>query len=254
MSAPQIQAFFLEKSPAKLFGIFHPPTGPSRDRSVLICPPIGQEQIRSHRALRQLALRLSKAGFSVLRMDYGGTGDAPGSAADLRMKGLLIDLELGVEALKERSGHKRVSMLGCRLGGSLAALHASINPIDQLLLWEPVLDGKAFTEEMEAEQREHAAIYGRDGEMKRGEVMGFEWPAAFWEDLERLDLGNERTLKSRETLLLRQSEAEEGNPFEAAVQVHPSAPVWRKDSDLNAGMVPTATLRAIVKWFSQKST
>ena len=45
---------------------------------MVLCYPGGQEYIRSRRAFRQLAIRLSSAGFPVLRFDYHGCGDSSG--------------------------------------------------------------------------------------------------------------------------------------------------------------------------------
>src|ERR1700755_53515 len=41
-----------------LFGMYHAPASPPR-RAVLMCPPLGQELIRTHRLYRQLAQALA---------------------------------------------------------------------------------------------------------------------------------------------------------------------------------------------------
>ena len=62
-----------------LFGWVHrPEQACQRLPGVVICPPLGHEQIHSHRSLRHLADALAHAGFAVLRFDYHGTGDSAG--------------------------------------------------------------------------------------------------------------------------------------------------------------------------------
>ena len=53
-----------------LFGFFHPAVGVSRATGVVLCPPVGADLVRAHRALRHLAERLARAGFDVLRFDF----------------------------------------------------------------------------------------------------------------------------------------------------------------------------------------
>ena len=57
-------------------GIYHAPRASvAGEGGVVLCAPIGQEYMRTHRPLRQLALALADAGLHVLRFDYHGTGD-----------------------------------------------------------------------------------------------------------------------------------------------------------------------------------
>ena len=63
-----------------LFGVYHAPRGKRAkdDCAVLICPPIGQEYIRTHWCLRLIANQVARAGAHVLRLDYHGMGDSSG--------------------------------------------------------------------------------------------------------------------------------------------------------------------------------
>src|SRR5476651_2484753 len=59
------------------FGWLHiPPARLNSDTTVLVCPPLGCEALRSHRSLRALADDLATAGYPTLRFDYPGTGDS----------------------------------------------------------------------------------------------------------------------------------------------------------------------------------
>jgi alpha/beta superfamily hydrolase len=66
---------FFGSSPNLLFGAHSSPSKAARDTGVVIVPPMGQEAIRAHRAIRQLGLRLSRERFHALRFDLRGTGD-----------------------------------------------------------------------------------------------------------------------------------------------------------------------------------
>lgn len=137
----------------RLFGIFHPSESVSHGRgSVLICPPFGQEALRSHRFFRVLADRLARAGFSVLRFDYYGTGDSPGSDIDGEFEGWRRDVLAAHEELRRLSGSasRRCAWLGVRLGGTMAiqAAQSSKLALERLVLWEPVVDGRRYAQQL----------------------------------------------------------------------------------------------------------
>ena len=61
-----------------LAGWIHRPRDASRlnGRGLLICKPIGHELIHAHQSTREMANSFARAGYSVLRFDYTGTGDS----------------------------------------------------------------------------------------------------------------------------------------------------------------------------------
>ncbi len=139
-----------------LFGVFHPAqTPPEKTRGVLLCNPWGQEAIRAHRLLRVLADRLARSGLHVLRFDYFGTGDSAGDDEDGDLNGWAGDILQAHQTLLAQSSEltidKRaedisITWIGARLGALLAlqaAQTASIQ-LDQLLLWDPVLNGPSY--------------------------------------------------------------------------------------------------------------
>ena len=71
-----MRPFYFGDSEEALYGVYHSPQGEHRDEGVVLCAPFGQEAMRTHRALRQLATLLTKRGYHVLRFDYRGTGDS----------------------------------------------------------------------------------------------------------------------------------------------------------------------------------
>ena len=137
----------------RLFGIHHPAETASPGKgAVLICPPFGQEALRSHRFFRVLADRLARIGFSVLRFDYHGTGDSPGDDEDGDLEGWRSDVLVAHEELRRLSAaaSRRIAWLGARLGGTLAiqAAQSSRLSLERLVLWEPVVDGRRYAQQL----------------------------------------------------------------------------------------------------------
>jgi pimeloyl-ACP methyl ester carboxylesterase len=125
-----------------LFGIFHRAATPAQ-KAVLLCPPLGQDQIRCHRLYRQLANALAAAGIPVLRFDYYGTGDSIGGSADISWPRCIEDIATAASELRTLAGCERIVAFGTRLGGSLSLAAALPARFTQLIMWDPVLDGAA---------------------------------------------------------------------------------------------------------------
>ncbi len=123
-----------------LFGIFHPGAF-EYGTGVLLCPPLGQDLIRCHRLYRQLAHALASLGTAVLRFDYYGTGDSAGASEEVEWPRCLSDVTTAAQHLRLRGGCQQIIGFGARLGGSLALAAAERAGLDQLILWDPILDG-----------------------------------------------------------------------------------------------------------------
>src|SRR5712671_1037877 len=134
-------AFHFGSRQRRLFGYYEPALANfSKVRAVLLCHPMGNEQIFAYRTMRQLAVRLVRAGFHVLRFDYFGTGDSYGDTGEGDLKSWCGDIETAIEELKEITGATKVNLVGLRLGANLSARVAAHRPkeIGKLILWEPV--------------------------------------------------------------------------------------------------------------------
>lgn len=143
--------FLFGPAQRRLFGIFHA-ADPRKSSSlaVLLCNPFGHEALRSHRFYRLLAERLSRQGVAVLRFDYHGTGDSPGNDEDGDMAGWAQDICEAHRELLRRAGVLQMTWFGARLGASLAlrAARASTPRVQRLVLWDTVIDGRAYLEEL----------------------------------------------------------------------------------------------------------
>lgn len=128
-----------------------------RDRAVLFCYPGGHEYIRIHRAYRQLASQLNKIGCHAFRFDYFGTGDSAGDHHEIKMTRWIEDVHYAVKELQALSSVRFVDLVGLRLGALIAAKVASeIKAVKRLVLWEPMLSGQEFIDEM----KDHIARTG----------------------------------------------------------------------------------------------
>ncbi|MDE1892786.1 MAG: alpha/beta hydrolase [Pseudomonadota bacterium] len=134
-----------------LFGIYHAATGHPK-RAVLLCPPLGQEMVRSHRIYRQLGDALALQGCAVLRFDYYGSGDSAGASNQLDWTRCVSDAVTAAAELRRRSGCDRLLGFGARLGGAIALESADDAGFAELLLWDPILDGSAHVARLDAMQ------------------------------------------------------------------------------------------------------
>ncbi len=119
------------------------------DHGIVICPPLGHEQVHSQRSLRHLADALAAAEFPVLRFDYHGTGDSEGTDEDPEsVAAWLSNIRDAHAWLRHELGCRRVTLIGVRLGATFATYTATETSVEGLVLWAPVVKGRAYVREM----------------------------------------------------------------------------------------------------------
>jgi pimeloyl-ACP methyl ester carboxylesterase len=189
-----MHAFHFGSSQKRLFGVYHPPeTSRAAAAGVVICQPAGHEYIRAHRALRNLAVRLSGAGLHVLRFDYYGTGDSAGEGDETTLAQWKADTGSAMDELKDMSDLSRVSLIGVRLGAAVAAMaSAERTDVDALVLWDPVLRGVDYLREILDLQsrwlRTRPWVKVPRAWSESGELIGFPLSGGLRAELENLDL------------------------------------------------------------------
>lgn len=158
-----MQPQFFTSGGDAVYGVYHRAAIDKREDSepggamaVVICPPFGQEGIRSHKSMLSLANRLAKQGVHVLRFAYRGTDDsALWSDEILSLQDWRQDIVAAKEALKRLSGCASVMLVGLRLGANLAVdVARSSDDVHSLLLWEPIESGHDYVENLRSNQRE----------------------------------------------------------------------------------------------------
>jgi pimeloyl-ACP methyl ester carboxylesterase len=246
-----VTAFYFGASERPLFGFYHAAAGPGRG-AVVVCPPGAGEYQFAHRALRVLAQRLAGAGHHVLRFDYSGTGDSWGATTEADPDLWSLDAAEAIEELKQLSGRTRVDLVGLRFGALVAArVAAGRGDVGRLVLWDPVLDGTAWVEELAAGR---PLPHGDGGPIELSAHLLSPGFAAKIRKLGPRDVPPEPAARS--LLLLTQggdSEQEE-NPLAhvrslEVERITASAP-WAVDQSIWTGQVPAEAVRRITEWLA----
>lgn len=139
---------FLRSGEHQIFAILHEPAPAetaqgSTKTAYVFCPPFAEEEKSAHRVFVDLARRIAAAGHAVLRIQYRGCGDSEGEFEAFSCPEWRNDIGASLEFLRERTGAP-LGLLGLRLGASLAAEAAEVSPVERLILWEPIIDGRQY--------------------------------------------------------------------------------------------------------------
>ena len=211
MSTP----FFFGERP--LFGMLHAGTSaPFVARHALVlCAPLLQDGIRTHRALWSLADVTGRNGVPTLAFDWHGTGDSAGDDASLALAGMLQDLAQVEGELARRLDAPQLVWPALRSAAlplleHLSKQHAAVD----VVLWEPQLAGRRMVEEWRAQHRAQLYESGRYAHARHepdaDDLLGFRVDPALLDSLAAMDAAR---------LLL---------PRGSRVRVA----VWEKDDDL----------------------
>ena len=251
---------FFGDSSSPLYGVVHPATGQLRDEGILICYPFGQEYMRAHRAVRQLAMLLSKEGYHVLRFDYFGTGNSSGFLRDARVERWLSDVAMAATELRETTGAATVHAVGLRLGALLAGHAAERAKFGKIVLWDPVISGQQYDEElletMDFGWEAKDNLIDEDGTLY---FNGFGLSQEMRNDLKGLDLQSLGPCAER-LLHIVSGESPQQNGLRSAWSTqqsyeysHTEAPGdWNYVDDFGGIILPQPIIQAIVRWFAPK--
>jgi pimeloyl-ACP methyl ester carboxylesterase len=231
-------AFHFGSRQRRLFGYYEPAQANfSKVQAALLCHPMGNEQVFAYRTMRQLATRLVRAGFHVLRFDYFGTGDSYGDTGEGDLASWCDDIETAIEELKEMTGATKVDVVGLRLGANLSARVALHRPeeINKLILWEPLAANELAVAACGCST---PRANGNPGLIGSDVVKGFA----------RSAISSKAALLPPSTLLL----LTEGppSPIESGsltAEYVADAPAWIEER-LTTGSIPAGVLQRIVDW------
>jgi uncharacterized protein len=256
--------FFFGSSRKQLFGIHHPPkTELARNTAILLCYPFGDEYMRTHKAVRQLTLQLAKAGFHLLRFDYFATGDSAGESEEGTIEQWIDDVGIAADELKETSGLASISIVGLRLGATIATeAVATRTDVSDLVLWDPVVNGADYYEEL---IRPPPYLYGDapPPAPKRGETagaLGYPVTPALRSGLERLELTAKPVTGARRVSLVVSHERNDYMRLKDHLQQHPTfhyqhvaspAPWIEPEKSAGAMVLPHEIIQAIVSRLSE---
>jgi pimeloyl-ACP methyl ester carboxylesterase len=262
-----MEPFYFGSSNRRLFGIYHPPTAVDRGAGVVLCYPMGQEYLRVHRAFLRLATRLAEAGFHAFRFDYCGCGDSSHDSEYGEVERWQEDIGTALEELREGSGAGHFTLLGVRLGGTLAAVAAAgLDDVDALVLWDPVVDGGGYLADLRREhQKFYRGSFAKAQPSADEEVLGFPLSVTLAEGLGKLNLLALESQPARRALLLSTQDEEALFPLAehfadrgvATDQRYiATPPVWVKTKDEqgkvdSSTVAPRDVLSACIEWMSE---
>ena len=147
-SAGAEDAFFFKSHGVRLFGVLHTPKQAAASRSIVFCHPYGEEKQLSYRVLVRFARKLCEAGYAVFRFDGRGYGDSEGSFENATVETLVEDSVSAIDVIRQRTGTDHIDLLGLRLGAMVASLATERAPIEQLILWSPIVNGARYLDEL----------------------------------------------------------------------------------------------------------
>jgi pimeloyl-ACP methyl ester carboxylesterase len=267
MSSGELIASYFRQAEKPLFGCFNGPrAGRARATGIVICQPIGHEYVNSHRALRQLAVRLAAVGFPVLRFDYFGCGDSSGEAVEGRTTQWIHDLGEAISEITRRSKVTNVCLVGLRLGASIALLGSQHSRISTLVLWDPVVKGRAYLESVISLNQQLLRFRPKPGKQRRPDwpkdIIGFPLPRELYDEIDQLDLLAVPTQSAARVLIVET----ETNPDCVALKSHlersggsvtlerlESPPIWVPT--VNGGLhVPMNVLQSVADWVGRTCT
>jgi pimeloyl-ACP methyl ester carboxylesterase len=166
-----------------LFGIFHAAEGVRRNHAVVIAGPRLNEYMRSHAALRQIAVRLAGDGFDVFRFDYSGMGNSQGTTDQVHIGDWVSDLESASEEAIRCAGVSRLSAIAVRFGAYLIAAVGREREFEKIVFWDPIFSGPDWHQMLEVAQGFVLSHYSPSLLQPSGEIMGHAVGEDFVTDL-----------------------------------------------------------------------
>jgi alpha/beta superfamily hydrolase len=187
-----VKVAFFGPSQTPLMGAFHSGEESSTSPALLLCPSIGHENGRAHRALRIAAERWKGPAF---RFDWRGCGDSWGEApASLHQ--LSEDLLIALNEVRALAPNHKLVVVGLRLGALIAAhtLRSRENA-PPVVGWHAPSSGAQWMKEID--QLDHNArnlsLVARNLHVE-DERIGYLYPEQLLKDIPELCIVPERNV------------------------------------------------------------
>lgn len=243
--------FYFGPSDRPLFGLYTRARGADEAPAVLLCYPVGSEYMRAHRAFRQLNMLLNRAGFHVLRFDYSCTGDSAGQGQDASVKDWLDDIDWAMDELQDTAVVERISVVGLRWGATLAARACQGRAdIDELVLWDPVISGRAYLDGHLGTSRPEGLVG----------IEGYPFSESLRAEMEEFDLTIPGGTSPREiTVMVADDrreyrgwiEAERSAGRDVVYRIEESPGDWAQADPFGDALIPQRIIQAIVEQLSR---
>jgi exosortase A-associated hydrolase 2 len=145
--------------------------------AVLFCNALFEEHKSASRAMVEAMRFFAGKNVASLRFDYRGCGDSEGAFCDDGVSDWLEDIHAALQSLRNEVGDIPCCLLGLRVGAALA-LHFlqtfQTTPIDALVLWEPVMNGKHYLNNELRRKLMKEMLTNAEGESKSRRTELFE--------------------------------------------------------------------------------
>lgn len=244
--------FLFGTSQEPLFGVYQPPRAQrARETGVVLCYPMGQEYMRSHRAFRQLAMLLTKTGFHVLRFDYFGTGDSAGASDEISFDRWVRDASAAADELKDTTGISRVAFAGLRVGAAVAARAAMLrSDVESLVLWDPIVEGGSYVRDVIGDHSADAEVIG---------VLGFPLKRRMRDELGGVDLRSmSKRLDAKTFIIASEDRSADRELHDALARTGtrvtydciPTSGNWNEVDTFGSALIPQAMIQRIVNFFA----
>jgi pimeloyl-ACP methyl ester carboxylesterase len=191
------------------------PLADQRDTGWVVCHSFGMEQIYLQPLEVAVARRLASNGYPALRFHAQGYGDSDGPTEALSLASHLRDAAEAARLLVEATSVTKVGFIGGRFGGTVAALTADREGASRLVLWEPVVDGHRYVNqllragvvadlasrnEIRSSQRDPLRALEEAGVI---DVEGFPLHSSVVEEMSRVSLAEDLTAFCGDSLVLQ---------------------------------------------------
>ena len=271
-----ILPFFFNDDQQRLFGCYHGPdigygVSTTRDSTkgeygLVLCYPFGYEYFRTHTAYRQLAKRLSADGFPVLRFDFYGCGDSGGEFHHACTRDWISNIHSAIEELKRRSGQTAVCVVASRLSGALSLMAiADRDDVERIVLWDPVIDGKSYLQELEIRHRQMLRIShvlpDRVTESESShELLGYPFSTELRREIANIDLTALQLDSAIRILLISSNPTKNDTEFrenlkhlgiDLQYEHLPNRELWDWVEDVGNALLPMEVLQHINAWAKQ---
>ena len=197
-----------------------------------------------------------------MRFDYFGTGDSAGESGEGDMAEWVANARTAAQELRASSGIDRLTLVGVRLGAAIALNVASTDPlIDRLVLWDPVVSGSRYLDELEAVHarfvvdadrfpKKGAAVQNEDSD----ELVGMICPPAMRESIRGVDLKQMNANKAKGVSIIVTDDREEYRKLVSSLEkrtpdcsyhVVGDRIAWNNLAELGAVLMPHDLLRTM---------
>ena len=136
---------FIPSDLGSLFCMHFLPSSNHKQQCILYIPAFAEEMNKTRHMVAMQTRAFTEQGYAVLVLDLWGTGDSQGGFSEATWDVWLSNIGTAVKWM-QNEGYKSLSLWGLRVGALLAIdfLHKNNSPINNLICWQPVLNGELF--------------------------------------------------------------------------------------------------------------